>query len=414
MLLPRLAWRNLLRNRRRTLLTMTAMGVATGVLVVILGLQEGVLFRMVEVTTELERGHVVVADPDYLDDRRLQAVLPASGPDSAPQRLADREDLRAVAGRLRGYALLSHGEDEAMEAHPAELLGLRPDEERRVTALLDYVREGRVFAGAATGSHVEVVIGAGLARRLLAGVGSELAVMGQAADGSIIQALFRVTGLLDTGDPLRDNMLVLLDREQLGRLLGLPDAVHEWGIALRDPLLARDWAALHAEAVPGAGLLPWHGMIPQIAEILDMMGVAQIISAIFFYFAVVLIALNTMSMSFFERIREFAVMGALGLRPRRMWRLILIEGLTMSVLAALGGALAGFLLSLWLEAHPVHLDLPGFTMAGMTTEPVITTRPTPRNVLLPALMLVLLGMLASLPPALRLRALRPVDALREV
>lgn len=411
MLIPRLAWRNLGRNPRRTGLTMSAMGLATGLLVLVLGYVDGFFADMIRVVTELERGHVVVAAPEYLERNRLENTLPASGPDAAPTRLKPTGRIEAIAGRLRGWALLSAGDDERMQTVPVELLGIDPQMEAGVTALIASIRQGAPMVSMESDG---IVLGAGLARRLRVEVGDEVAAMGQGADGSIAQALWTVTGIFETGDAARDGGLALLGRETLGEFLVLEDAVHEWVIRLADPLGAMPFAAAVSTSVPGAEVIPWQGVMPQIAAMLDMAEVSQWFSAIFFYFAVVLIAVNTMSMSFFERTREFAVMGAVGLSPKRMWRLLLLEGVFMSTVAALIGAALGWAGSSWLAANPILLGGPGLSFAGATIEARIATLPTLGNVTRPMLVMIVVGLLAALPPAIRLRRLRPVDSLREV
>lgn len=390
---------------------MSAMGLATGLLVLVLGYVDGFFADMIRVVTELERGHVMVAAPGYLERARLENVLPASGPNAAPARLTSTGEVRAIAGRLRGWALLSAGDDEHMQTVPAELLGVDPAAEAEVTALLGTVVRGAAITSVAGDG---IILGAGLARRLRVDVGDELAAMGQGADGSIAQALWRVVGVFDTGDPSRDASLALLGRTALGKFLALEGVVHEWVLRLDDPLSAIPFAAAVSGTVPGAVVTPWQDVMPQIAALFRMAEASQWFSALFFYFAVILIAINTMSMSFYERTREFAVMGAVGLSPRRMWRLLLLEGVMMSTVAALIGAALGWAGSSWIAAHPIALGETGLSFAGATIEARIITLPTVANVTRPMFVMIVVGLLAALPPAIRLRRLRPVDSLREV
>ncbi|MCR4294921.1 MAG: FtsX-like permease family protein, partial [Elusimicrobia bacterium] len=286
-----------------------------------------------------------------------------------------------------------------------------PRGEPAVSRLPRRVREGR-FLTATTGR--EIVLGRGLAKRLGAGLGAPVAAMGQAADGSIAAELFTVVGIFDSGDQIRDASLAVVGREALQELLVLEGRVHEWVLALRSPLEAKTWAA--GLDLPGLAVSPWNRFLPQMSQMLDSVGATRAIYAVVFYFAVLLITMNTMYMALLEREREFAIMGAVGLQPARLVGLLLLEALMLSaVAAALGGAL-GAAGSFYLRAHP--LDFRGafsnFSFVGASLEPVFRAAPTPGGIIWPMAMTAFLGLLVALLPAWKLYRLRPVEVLREV
>lgn len=409
-MLLRLGYRNLWRNKRRTALTMGAMTAATFLVILTLGLNEGVLWDMIEGATELQYGHVNLSAPGYRSERRTVLTLPEH---ATAMDLRGQPGVLGVAGRIRGFALLSFGGDGAAESQPAELLGIDPDEEPTVTVLHERIVIGSFIENSAGD---EIVLGVGLARRLGAGLGGEIPTMGQAADGSIAQGMFRVVGILDTGDPMRDNMLALVGRKAAQEFLVLPEQVHEWAVRLERPLGAIDWAKAQQQRFEGIEILPWQQMIPVIAQYLEMWSQMQVILALIYYFAVILVAANTMSMSFFERIREFAVMGAIGLNPKRLSRLIVLEGLMLSAGSATIGGAFGAMASFYFFHN--HIDLSGWMesirFGGTVMLPRLRCYPTVQNIGMPIGLILCLGVLVSLFPAFRLRRLRPVKALAEV
>ncbi|MFH2203407.1 MAG: FtsX-like permease family protein [Elusimicrobiota bacterium] len=403
-----LAFRNLWRQPSRTGLTIAAMACGTGLLIVSLGLMYGMLWDMVAGATENYHGHAVITADRYLERRRIQLTLPEDRP---PQRVLSAPEVLAHSARVHGFALLSAGDGKTSRTQPAELLGIDPAGERGVSRLPKRVAEGRFLLGL---SGKEMVLGKGLTQRIGAEIGSKIAVMGQAADGSIAAELFTMVGILDSGDQIRDASLALVGRRDLQELLVLEGRVHEWVLALNAPLAANSWAA--GKHIAGAEVSSWHRFLPQMAEMLELIGVYRAIYAFVFYFAVLLVTMNTMYMALLEREREFAVMGAAGLQPVRLASLLMLEALMLSIVAAgLGGAL-GAAGSFYLEAHP--LDFRGsfstLSWVGASIEPVFRASPTWDGIFWPMGMTVLLGFFVALLPAWKLYRMRPVDILREV
>lgn len=410
MLLMKLGYRNLWRNRRRTLLTMIAMGVATAMVILMLGIYDGMIWDMIDSATVSYHGHVKITAEGYLEKRKMVQTIEQDGLHasiSADPRVA------GIAGRTRGFALLSFGEGDASHTQPAELLGIDPAEERAVTTLEDQVATGSFITG--PDSH-DIVLGAGLARRLEAEIGGEIVAMGQGADGSIAAEIFTVSGIIESGDPLRDASLAITGRTTVQRMFVLEGQLHEWAVLLNRPLAAREWATELQAGLDGIDVQSWLEFLPQMGQMMDMWGAMKFVFALIFYFAVILVAVNTMYMAFFERMREFGVMEALGLKVYKLSGLIMFEGILMSAISGIVGGLIGIGLSYYMSVH--HIDLSGvfepISYAGGALQPRIKSYPALDNMLYPILMIIGLGMIVAIFPALKLRRLRPVDVLKEV
>lgn len=408
--LLKLSFRNLWRNKRRTLLTMAAMAFSTGLLIMTLGITGGVLADAVESATGLYHGHAKITAPGYLEGRDIALNL---GEDSLPPSLKEDPQTRGVAGRVRGFMLLSSGSESEAESHPAELLGIDPSEEEAVSGLSGRVASGSVLTSADSDG---ILLGTVLARRLGATLGSEVVAMGQAVDGSIAPGLFKVSGLIESGDVMLDSSLALVGRRTLQDMLGMDGRVHEWVVKLDSPMTSRGWAEAMQASVPDAEVSPWQKLLPGMAEMIDKSGASKVMSTIIFYFAVILVTVNTMYMAQLERMREFAVMGAIGLKPRRLMSLIVLEGAMMSALAALVGGIVGAAFSFYMVDHPwvMARGADSVSMGGATVATAMHSLPTWDTIVFPVLVMTLLGGLISFFPAWKLGRLRPVDALREV
>lgn len=409
MLLARLGYRSLWRNRRRTILTMTAMGFATALIVLTLSVYEGMFRDMIENATEYQ-GQIRITAEGYFEEPQMDITVPQ---DTLRQALLEYPNVRGVAGRLRGFALLSYGEGDSSRTQATELLGIDPDEEGGVSRFRERVIAGRFLSGPATR---EIVLGRGLARSLEVEIGGEIVAMGQDAYGSVAADIFRVAGIVDTGDPLRDISLALVGRRTLQTMLALNGQLHEWTLRLNSPLQAESVSAALRRDLAGYDVRSWNRFLPQLNNILEISNASRFIFALIFYFAVVLVTVNTIYMALFERMREFAVMSAIGLRPVRLSLLILLEALFMSGIAGIIGGIVGYLAALLLERYTIDISsfMPSVSIAETTMAPRIRAVPTPDTVLIPVFLVIALGTLVALFPAWRLKRLRPVEVLREV
>jgi ABC-type lipoprotein release transport system permease subunit len=405
-MLLRLALRNIWRNRRRSLLTLSAMVVSSSLLILALGVFSGMLADILASATEQYQGHLVISPDGYQEDRDLFAAF--APPEDLLSRLARQPEMSGASPRLRAFGLVSHDQS----TYPAELLGVAPAEERRVTTLAEHLVAG-VFLDP-QGSD-GAVLGRSLAAKLGVGPGDELVFVTQAADGSIGNELLTVSGVFATGDSVRDNGLVLVNLPWLQRVMVLPGRIHEVAVRLADPLRAPDSARQVNSWLP-AGLtsLDWGVLLPEMKEVIASFDVSRMIIVVILYLATGLGILNTFFMSVLERTREFGILMAIGMRPWRIRVMILLETLVMGLLALIAGVGLGLLMSLYMARYGIDLSgyLTPITYAGGTLPPRLHAVIEGANVTLPAGLLLVVCLLAGFLPANRAARLKPVEALR--
>lgn len=405
-MLWQLALRNLWRNRRRTLLTLSAMVISSALLILCLGIFSGMLKDMLASATEQYFGHIVISSAGYQDDRDMFANFAA---DKNLQQLLQRPQVQGFSPRLRSFGLLSHQQNSS----PVELLGVLPDQERQVTSLQQNLIAGTYLP--ATDNH-GALLGEGLARRLGVTIGDMLVFVTQAADGSIGNDLLQVRGIFATGDQGHDNGLALVPLLWLQQLLTLPGTLHEISLRIATPFQAAQLAAqLRSQLPAGLEILDWGAMLPEMREVVASYDVSRMIIVVILYIATGLGILNTFFMSVLERTREFGVLMAIGMRPGQVRALVLLETLSMGVLSLVCGVALGVLMSLYM-AH-VGIDLSGsltpITYAGGTILPRLHAVLELSNILIPAITLLLVCLLAGFLPANRAARMQPVVAIRE-
>ncbi len=404
----RMAWRNLWRHGRRTWLTVGAMIFSNSLLVFSISLQFGSYDMMIDNTLQAYSGHLQLQHPRYLDEPRMRYAV--ADAEATAQRWRDRLGLASISARASGFALAS----SKQRSYGIQVLGVDARHEPLVSTLPGLVKQGRYLE---PGRREEIVIGAALARNLQVGLGDELTFLGSGFDDSFAAGVVNIVGIFESG-------IADLDRAMAQVNLGyFQDAFamgsHGHSIVLRAPRID-DVAALQQaiQALPGnpedSVLRDWDELQPGLRQAIQ----ADMASAWFMYIVlIVLVAfsvLNTQLMSVLERTREFGVMMALGLKPQRLARLVLLETSLMTSLGLVLGIGVGFLVT-W------HLSVAGFSYPGMAEMADKFNLPERMYPAISALSLTLgpavvaAGcLLAALYPALRLYRLLPIEAMRAV
>lgn len=396
-----MAWRNVWRNRRRSIVTVLAMSLALTVMIQYSGLIEGYVRDMERNILDLELGDVQVHAPGYLDKPSIYTRI--ERPDQLVQAF-ERAGFRA-ATRLFAAGLAAAGETSA----GVTFRGINVEEDAEVSSLGTHVARGKWLS---TGDPSGVVIGERLAFTLGVKLGDEIVVLTQGADGSMANELYRVRGILKTVGDAVDRGGVFMLSSTFRELMVLPEGVHE--ITVRRPAsmpLAEAASRLKALA-PELEVKTWRELVPTLSSMLDSTRGAMFTMFLIVYIAIATVILNAMLMAVFERIREFGVLKALGVGPGGVFRLILVESAIQTGLALLVGGVASAPLCYYLATRGIDLSgLGGMAISGIAWNPIWHSVVDVKTVLSPVLTLVFVVFAAVLYPALKAALIRPVEAI---
>ncbi|MGA8261705.1 MAG: FtsX-like permease family protein [Arenicellales bacterium] len=401
-----LAWRNIWRQPRRTLLNVSSIAFAAMIMVFLLSFQLGTYATMKENVLRVMDGFAQVQPPGYQDDPQIKRTI--GDPDAVLARIESRDDLRA-APRGRSFAILSDGE----KSFGAAVVGVDPRREVRVSTLANTVRKGRYLA---PGDDNAVVLGSALARNLGVAPGDTVSMLGQARDSGIAADVLEVVGVFDTGTPELDRQVAEVPLKRFQATFGMGKAVNV--IALAAPALADVTNALPGLRRELAGhrlvLRSWRELEPGLAAAITLdLGTSMLWYASL-VIVVVFIILNTLLMSVLERTHEFGVLLAIGMRPGSLGAMIWLE---LGLLALVGLA-AGIALGSAVTLAVAHygLEMPGseamFAQWGLPGKlfPHLSVLSACAG---PAVMAACI-LLAGIFPYRRAGALEPVAAMRAV
>lgn len=408
MLLWHMAWRNVWRYRRRSALTVLtiALGLAFNILMRAIG--DGFHEEMVDNSVRAQIGHIEIHRAGYQHDPALLKTLP--NPALLEKVVPRTPHLRGYSFRVLGDGLASTAENSA----GVRIIGVDPAAERTVTTIYRAVIAGKFLDRSTTRP---IVIGERLAQTLAGRPNDKIVLMVQAADGSMGAQLFRVAGIFRSGSPELDRGVVYLLRGDAQALFSLGNGLTEAALLLDSSASVPEALRYLKAQLVGAPveILPWYIVEPFLQQFIQLDDAFFYIIVVILFFVISVGILNTVLMSVFERVREFGVMMALGVKPRQVVRLVIEEATALALVGgALGAVLGGASTALFAYTG-INLShyAAGASALGITTT-VIYPELTSRNVIVSDVSVILVVMVVAFYPAIKAARLRPVEAIRHI
>jgi len=415
MIMLKIAFRNIFRQKRRSILTALSMFGGFVMAAFFIGFSEGTYNNIIDTFTRNQMGHIQVHQQDYLNRPSLYKTI-----DKLPEIegiLGQMDKVDSWAPRLYSAGLASVSEKSA----GVRIIGIDPAKEDRTTKFHEKIKEGGMFSGA---TAKEVIIGKGLARLLKGGVGDDVVVVSQAADGSIANDRYKIVGILDTGDEIGDRASFYLPLAAAQELLVLEGRVHEIAITVNslydvdfvDKALEKKLAAFNSNSDSNPGdnaslaAAPWQEFARSfyIAMKADKEGMWIMLLIIVLVVAVGV--LNTVLMSVLERRREYGVLKAVGTKPGQIVKMVLLEVNILAVLCIVFGAAVGLLINYIFSIHGIAIPEP-MTYGGMKFQ-YMFTEINAMSFYIPAVTVLVAATLVSLFPALKAAHTDPARSMR--
>ena len=402
----RVAWRNLWRRRLRTWMSAGGLAFAIFLVSVFMALQAGTYGGWIDTATGLVVGHAQLQHPDYMDDPRFSNAI-----DNATELVRRLEAVPGVAGaapRAEAFTLVSVGE----RSFGALVMGVDPQREANMFALPHRLREGEYLPRADS-----AYIGSSLAANLGVELGAEIVALGSSEEGGVAALVMTVDGIFETGQAELDRSVMQARLTAMQSAFEMGDSVHRVVVETDDAHRIDEFVpAITDETPSGARLLTWRELLPELEQAIQLDRVSALMMYWLLMIVVAMSVVNAFIMSVFERTREFGMLLAIGMKPNAVVGMLVIEAICVWVLgAAIGLALSlATVLPLSVVGIPIDAfegveEMAAQMMMPDSLYPVLTA-----NVLAQSPLIMLAGtLLAALIPAMRVRRMKPVDALRE-
>jgi len=403
--LLQLAWRNLWRNHRRTVVMLSAISVGVWAMIFMTALTRGMVDQMIADGIKALPGHVQMHHPDYLDDPSINNRIPISD-DELDEKFADAGFV-AWASRVKVPAVITSERD----SRGITLLGIDPVAERNLM-FVDYEKvDGRFLAAEDDNG---IVIGQKLAASLETEIGKRVVVMSQDPDNEIADRGFRVVGLYSASTGAVEEAYAFVGKLTAQKMLGIEggtsevvfvgddyrnvDSVYESVVALVDKTVVVN---------------RWYDVDTYLGIMMNVMDGFVLVWVVVIFLALSFGLVNTLFMAVFERVREIGLMLALGMKPASILGQIIIESMLLLGLGLAIGDLLAFATILPLNGG-IDISFVGQGMEMFGAASVLYPKLYMNDIVLANVVVLVLGFLASLSPAWRASRYEPVEALAKV
>jgi putative ABC transport system permease protein len=400
-----IAWRNVLRNKGRSWITIFSIGFGLGAILFIWGFIDGAHLQLKENFTGLFMGHLQIHGLGFektmavnraiRDPLPLQSVLEVHG------------EIKAFSQRVRSFAFFRTTQNSL----GGLLVGIDPFQEVKVSKIARSIQKGRFLR---PGERSHIVLGYLLAENLQVKLGEEVLIMAQEDQGTVKTATFQVIGLIKTGIEEMDRGLGLISLADSQKLLGLGRAITDVVVRVRDLSRLNDLVqSLKKElAHRDLEIMPWSELSPLLQQWIDFDEAFGYVFLLIVLVVVVAGILNTILMSLLERTREFGVMLALGTKGYQLAFMVGVE----SMLLGLMGLSIGITLGLCSVGIGSYAGIPLGTkvkeaMASFFISDVVYPVVEWNHILSNAFMVLVSCLLISLYPAWKVSRIKPVTAL---
>lgn len=352
----KLAWRNILRNKRRTFIAGLAIGVGLGAMIFTDALMIGMKDNMVKSATESFLGQGQIHRQGFRLTQEVEKTV--NNLERIVSNLEKDEAVERFTLRTTTFGMIT----SPANVSSVLLYGIRPQTEKYLSQIDDVIMSGDYFKG---DGDRDIVIGSDLAELLEVGIGDRTVItVTQAHSGELVQEMFRVSGIYHFNVKEMDTGMAFVRLSKTQEMLGIGKDVHEIALKFNEIRFAakKDNPFWSKYSVDGNEAVSWTELLPQLQAMLGIFWISLLVMGIILFGIVAFGIVNTLFMSLYERMFEFGVIRAVGTRPSGVRRLILLEAGALSVLSIAMGILLG--LAITLIFVKVGIDYRGIEIAG--------------------------------------------------
>ena len=405
----KLAWRNLWRNKRRTLIVVMAMGFTMSFLVLYDGMLIGFEDAIYGNAIKLSGGNIQVRAIGYEDSYSANPMLPLGDGIEIVQAAERAPNVAAALRHANTGGLITNREG----AFPVGIYGVEPEKEVPINPIMqeEFIIAGRLL----TADDEDLIyIGKGLADAMSVGIGDRVTMSGKNIHEEMRQRTMTVIGIYDINMPSFERQMLYISLNEAQNLYELDENITEVIIFCKTGEETPIVEALNA-SLTGYEITTWKTAIPELSSTIEMKNtVMTAFSAIILSIASIGI-FNILLMAIYERTREIGLLGAIGLKPRQITFIFLLEGIMIGLVGAIVGTVMGFFINLVLGHfgldYSFAVDMVDYmALMGTHIYPVFNINLTLKR----AAMVALIATLAAFYPALEASRREPAEALHHV
>jgi len=346
-LILKLAWRNIWRNKRRSILTLLAVTFAVIASIAMRGIQEGTYELNIKNAVEIFSGYLQIQEKGYLNNPSLAKSFKPT--EDLKSTLSNVDGIKAYSTRINADGLISFKDNSLGCA----IFGLNPQSSQETSRIFSKLNEGRFFTEL---ESYEIVIGYKLLKNLKADIGDEIVILAQGFDGSLGNMKFKIVGTTKMGMQDFDAMSVFMDTKSAQELLSLYGRITALAIDINSfddlcDIKEEIKANLKNEELV---VLDWKELMPDFEQSIQLDNISGIFFLAILFVIVAFGILNTVLMSVTERFKEFGISLSIGMSNYKLVLVVLLETLFITIIGLILGNIIGFGINLYIFNNPIQ------------------------------------------------------------
>lgn len=405
-LLFKLAWRNLWRNKRRSLITISSVLFAVFFAVLMRSIQRGSYDLMIENVVGSFTGYAQIQNPEYQDEPTLEhAMFPSQDDFTA---LQNAEGIERVIPRVQQFGLFSFQN----RTRGGLVVGIEAEKEIPGLNVNQRLSDGRTFSGP---TAIEIILAEGLAEVLKVNVGDSIVLISQGYRGQSAYGLYPVVGTVRLSSPELNRSMAFLPLEEARYLVGAPEITTH--LVIQPEESSSDQIATSIQNLElndsTMSVYTWEELMPELVQTIEADSAGGVIMIFILYLVISFGLFGTVLMMTAERQREFGVLVALGMKRQRLAMVSILESVLLTLLGALGGVTLAMPIVWNYHLNPIQLSgQMAETMLSYGMEPLLPTSVDPMISLSNGLVVVAISLVCSLYPLVKINKLQPVKAMQ--
>ncbi len=405
-MLLKLAWRNLWRNKRRSLIVLISIIVGVAILLINEGFTNGLVYSMLSNQVKTHTSHIQIHANGFNSDKQIESILPNQ--DKVLKAIENQEFVTDYSKRVVAFGLLTSPSGSAGCA----IAGIEHDKETKITNIFERVIEGSYLSGKAK----EILIGKKMAEKLDVKLGSKLVLVSNSYDGIVENRLFRVSGIFKSSNSNHDRMYIYINLKDAQDMLALGNNINEIAIITdnTEDVYSYKESLINILYDKAYEVLSFEDLNPMIMAYIGSYKQMIYIMYMIFVVAALFGIINTMLMSVFERVQEIGILMSLGMKKSKIFMMIIQEALVLGGFGTAVGFISGMLVVLILSNTGIDFSLfsDGLSSFGLdsTVYPILKVQ----TILNSLLIMPFATVIGAIYPAIKAIKLLPTDAMRYV
>jgi ABC-type lipoprotein release transport system permease subunit len=420
-----LAWRNIWRNKRRSLIVISSVVIGLIAIVLTSGLANGMLQQMLFNQINLDISHIQIHKKGFNDNKIVKDFIPDY--QKVESVLKNNNEILSYSKRVLVPGILSSADNSS----GVMIKGINPGEESKVSVIKNSIIEGKYIS---TNKH-DIIIGKKLAEKLGVSLGDKVVAMTNTLNGNIGSDVFRIVGIFRTANSEYDKRAIYITTKSEDAMLGLdeqnwqnsslpenftedknvPERYYEFAVITKDfekvDLIKKD---LEAKLGGDYEVLTYKDLLPMLIYQMEIFKKSMIIINLIIGLALIFGIINSMLMSVFERINEIGVLMAIGMNNSRLYMMIVSEAFILGILGTVAGLTGGLLLDLLLAHSGVNLGLFSAGLEAIGVGSIVYPAVLIGDIISSVLIMPFVAIIGALYPAYRAIKLEPIYAINFV